>query len=168
MKSITLTKGYIAIVDDDDFERLSAHKWTALVTGQRLKRVYAYRRTGWDNAKRRWSGMVLMHREIAKPIDGLDVDHIDGDTLNNQKQNLRPASRSENLANNRRAIGVSGYRGVALTKRGEKAPYRVMCRGKYLGEFFDKIEAAKTYDAAAIKEFGEFAKLNFPMATSQA
>lgn len=168
MKTIVLTKGYVAIVDDDDFAALSANKWTAVVTGKKTKRVYAYRRTGWDNTKRRYTGVVYMHRVIVATPDGFDVDHINGDTLDNRRSNLRTATRSQNLANNRRAIGVTGYRGVSPTSSHETLPYKVQFRGKRIGTFHDKIEAAKAYDAAAIKEFGEFAKLNFPKAASGA
>ena len=162
MKQIELTKGYFAIVDDDDFERLSQHKWTAMVTGQNIKRVYAYRRTEWDNANRRWMKSILMHREIMQAVDGLDVDHINHDTLDNRKENLRCATRSQNLANNRRARGETGMRGVVRTQRREKEPYQVMCRTKHIGRFLDLYEAARAYDSAALKEFGEFARLNFP------
>jgi hypothetical protein len=162
MKEIQLTKGYFALVDDDDYERLSQHKWTAVVTGKHIKRVYAYRRAGWDNANRRWTKTVYLHREIAMPADGVDVDHINHDTLDNRKENLRCATRSQNLANNRRARGETGMRGVVRTQRREKEPYQVMCRKKHVGRFFDLNEAAQAYDAAALKEFGEFARLNFP------
>lgn len=168
MQEIVLTKGYVTVVDDENFERLSQHKWTAMVTGQHIKRVYAYRREGWDQSQRRWKRLILMHREIMNAPDGMDVDHENGDTLHNLKQNLRCGTRSQNLANSRRAICGTGFRGVTLTRRGERAPYRAMCRNKYLGSYFDKIEAAKAYDAAAIKEFGIFAKLNFPLAGLQA
>lgn len=163
MREITLSKGYVAFVDDEDFDHLSQHKWSAMITGKHIKRVYAYRRSDWDQQKRRWRMSIFMHREIMNAPLGLDVDHQNGDTLFNLKSNLRCGTRSQNLANSRRAVGISGYRGVALTKRGEKAPYRVMCRSKYIGTYFNKIEAAKAYDAAALKEFGEFAKLNFPI-----
>lgn len=168
MKHIMLTKGYFALVNDEDDEALSKHKWTAVVMGKRVKRVYAYRRTGWDNLRRRYTRTIYMHREILSAPDGFDVDHISGDTLDNQRENLRIATRSQNLANNRRAIGTSGYRGVSPTTSGELAPFKVLCRGKLIGTFHDKIEAAKAYDAAAVKEFGEFAKLNFPEATQSA
>ena len=59
MKILKLTKGYYAQVDDSDFEALSKHKWTALVTGTKIKRVYAYRRTDWDNVKRRYAFRAL-------------------------------------------------------------------------------------------------------------
>lgn len=168
MRIIVLTKGYIACVDDEDYESLLAHKWSAVVTGKNIKRVYAYRRVGWDNSKRRWTGQIYMHRQITSAPKGMDVDHIDGDTLNNTRSNLRIATRSENLANNRRALGETGYRGVSKTNSGERAPYKVMFRRKLIGTFFDIEEAARAYDAAAIEEFGEFAKLNFPVAKPQA
>lgn len=168
MRTIPFTKGYIARVDDEDYDVLTAHKWTAVVTGKNIKRVYAYRRINWDNTKRKWGGSIYMHRQITDAVKGLDVDHIDGDTLNNQRSNLRTATRSQNLANNRRAVGVSGFRGVTRTTRGESAPYKVMFRNKLIGTYFDIEEAARAYDAAAIKEFGEFAKLNFPIATLRA
>ena len=162
MKTIPLTRGYVAIVDEDDHDRIAQHKWTAIVTGKYIKRVYAYRRTGWDNANRRWENTVWMHREISAPPIEMDVDHVNYDTLDNRKENLRHATRSENLAHNRRRIGQCGYRGVTRTASGEKAPYKTQFRGKCIGKFFDVIEAARAYDAAAAQAFGKFACLNFP------
>lgn len=163
MRTIPLTKGYVAIVDDDDYDAVAQFKWTAVVTGQTIKRVYAYRREGWDNANRKWRSSIYLHRAILNVPKGTDVDHINSNTLDNRRSNLREASRSQNLANNRRPIGVTGYRGVTPTKSGERAPYKVQCRGRYVGAFYDLVEAAKAYDKAAVEEFGEFAKLNFPM-----
>lgn len=168
MRTIPLTKGYIARLDDEDYDVLAAHKWTAVVTGKNIKRVYAYRRINWDNENRKWRGQIYMHRQIMGAPAGMDVDHIDGDTLNNIRANLRVATRSENLANNRRGFGVTGYRGVIRNKKDERAPYLVMFRQRRIGSFFDVEEAARAYDALAIKEFGEFAKLNFPVAEPQA
>lgn len=168
MKEIPLTKGYVAFVSDEDYEELSKHKWTALVMGKNVKRVYAYRRCDWDNTNRRWRKAIYMHRQVFGDESAPDVDHEDHNTLNNQRWNLRSATRSQNLANNRRAKSATGFRGVTLTKRGETAPYRVMFRSRFIGTYYDAVEAARVYDALAIKEFGEFAKLNFPEATLQA
>lgn len=159
VKQIPLSKGYFTIVDDDDYEQLAKHKWTALVTGQNIKRVYAYRRFG----PRKQRGTIYLHREISAPPDGFQVDHINHNTLDNRKENLRHATCSQNTAHNRHARGETGFRGVALDKRKKIPSYRVMCRrGEYIGTFSDKLEAARAYDAAALKHFGEFAKLNFP------
>ena len=162
MALIPLTKGYSALVDDDDYERLAKHKWTAVVTGQNIKRVYAYRRSGWDQKNRRRTRIIYMHCEIMQPADGLDVDHINHDTLDNRKENLRCATRSQNLANNRRAKGVTGLRGVTFTNDRSKDQYKTQFQRKCIGTFSDKFEAARAYDAAALKHFGKFAKLNFP------
>jgi hypothetical protein len=160
MKSLPLTKGYVAYVDDDDYERIAKYKWTAIITGQNIKRVYAYRRAGWDNVNRRWTITVWMHREIAKPPDDMDTDHINHDTLDNRKDNLRHATRTQNLARGRRALGKVGLRGVTLTTSGEKAPYKAQIRGRTIGTFYTKQEAAEAYNAAATEAYGTFATLN--------
>lgn len=156
VKYLELSKGFVAKVDASDFDVWSAKKWTAVVTGQKIKRVYAYRRQMIEGK----NAVIYLHREIMQAPVGMDVDHINGDTLDNTRANLRLATRSQNLANNRRAIGSVGFRGVSLNK--ERTKYRAIFRGKQIGEFESYIKAALAYDKLAEKEFGEFAKLNFP------
>jgi len=162
MKEIALTKGKVAIVDDEDFERLNRHKWTA-TTDKGRKLWYAYRQ------EKSLSGKYIaikMHREImgVGPYDQLDVDHRDRNGLNNQKYNLRACTRSQNLCNMVR-FNPSGYKGVSLQTRGKKWVAKIQINGKqiYLGIFTQKEDAARAYDRAALKYHGEYSRLNFPL-----
>lgn len=138
MKTIPLTKGYVALVDDEDFEVLSKFKWRALVkNGNRA--VYAMRTTSNLEGKPK---SILMHAAVcgySRP------DHIDGDGLNNQKSNFRPATRAQNGANRRSHAGASSpFLGVHW--------YRL--RGKWRAQI--------TYNLAAFELHGEFAHFNTP------
>jgi hypothetical protein len=106
-----------------------------------------------------------MHRQILDAPEGVWVDHIDGDGLNNRKSNLRLCSAIENARNRRpRPNCRSRYKGISWHKRQKKWAVRIGKRGKgiHLGSFDDQIEAAVAYDRKAEKLFGEFAYLNFP------
>jgi hypothetical protein len=97
--------------------------------------------------------------------EGLQVDHEDGNGLNNQRSNLRIASPTQNQGNaRRRKDNTSGYKGVSWYRRTNKwkAHIRVDKKLRHLGYFIDLTDAARAYDAAALEHFGEFAHLNFP------
>lgn len=147
-KEITLTKGQVAVVDDEDYEML--------VTGSRwcVNGGYAF------NASR-----GRMHRLIVKAPAGVMVDHINGDKLDNRKENLRLCTNSTNQANRKAARGVSKFKGVVLEHRKNgrqfwKATIVLDGKATYLGSFATDLEAATAYNAAALAKFGEFANLN--------
>jgi hypothetical protein len=152
MKEIQLSQGKIALVDDEDYDTLSEYKWYAnRVAG---KHWYATRR-----GKKGEGDRVRMHNQI---LDTLGVDHIDGDGLNNQRSNLRPATQQQNSRNRRPIGGKSQYKGVTWNRHIEKWTAKIWIDYKciYLGSYKTEREAAVAYDNAAIKHFGEFAKLN--------
>jgi hypothetical protein len=152
MREIPLTQGKVALVDDEDYERLSCHKWRAL---RNKNRWYAMR----DGGGRK----ILMHREIMGAPQGLQVDHIDGNGLNNQSCNLRICTNAENQHNQGvRSSNTSGFKGVSWYKRYRKWQVAIRIDGerKYLGYFSNKVEAARAYDNAAKRYHGEFARLN--------
>lgn len=158
MKRIPLSQGKFALVDDEDFEFLSQWKWGLDRSGSGYASRNAYLGGGRKNPKRQ---TIRMHRLILG-LPG-DVDHIDGDGLNNQKSNLRPCGARQN-AQNRRVYSnnSSGYKGVCFNTRDNKyqANIRVDGRLKFLGYFKDAAGAATAYNEAANKYFGEFARPN--------
>lgn len=162
-KEILLTQGKVAIVDDADFEWLNQWKWMYHYTG------YAVRST-YDRLTKK-KGNIRMHRTILSAPPDKDVDHIDGDGLNNQRHNLRLATPSQNLANHKRKKhNTSGYTGVSWDKKRQKwrAYIGIDGKWKYLGRFDSKLAAAKAYDQAAVAYFGPFAKLNLKIPPTQA
>jgi hypothetical protein len=181
MRRILLTQGKFAIVDDADYEWLNQWTWRAQHRYHSNNVWYAVRQvrlSSLSNGNKR--KFYAMHR-IIMGLDGskLTVDHIDGDGLNNQRVNLRICTLQQNLQNQRRAWNKTGssYKGVFFIKRNyhghyckkeaDRLKYRaiIWCGGKHitLGSYKTEIEAALAYDAAALKYFGEYARLNFPL-----
>lgn len=161
MKEIVLTQGKVAKVDDCDFEWLSQWEWHANKKTTKST-YYAMRNVRTEDKKQR---TVLMHRLIMDAPPESQVDHRDGDGLNNQRDNLRLATGNQNNCNaGIRRDNSSGYKGVGWLKGNGKwrARIRVNGRSVFLGYFDDKEEAARAHDRAARELHGEFAWLNFP------
>jgi AP2 domain/HNH endonuclease len=154
-KTVVLTiegirdRTYHCFLDVADYPLIKNYRWSV---DKGLHTFYA----------RCISKRISMHRLLVP--GATDVDHRDGNGLNNRRNNLRPASRSQNSGNARpRRGGTSKYKGVTLTPAGAWEA-RISPNGKTvrLGTFKSQTEAARAYDAASLKYFGEFARLNFP------
>ena len=159
---IKLTKGKVAFIDDSDFHLVStvkswqahrhSHRYTWYARGVLPRRV--------DPSQK----YVLMHRLIIGDRLGIQVDHVNGDGLDNRRGNLRFATPQQNAANQRtmRSDNTSGFKGVTLHKQKGKwqAQLSVMGKNVFLGLFNDPRDAALAYNEAAKNAFGEFAAVN--------
>ncbi len=156
MKEIKLKRGEVALVDDEDFDRLVQLKWHCGSGGYAVHRVWP-------------SGLILMHRFILNSPKGMVTDHIDRNRLNNQKNNLRVCHQTNNARNRNPDRGHSSlFKGVSIhSTRGYKY-YRASLKinGNDFIEFFPftkegELDAARAYDRLALEHFKEYAYLNF-------
>jgi len=153
MKIIPLTRNKFAIVDDVDYIHLSRHKWYATDQGYARREIYI-------NKKK---VIVHMHRVIMNAPDDMFVDHINGYRNDNRRKNLRLCTHLENNRNSFvRFTNNSGYKGVAFHRQSGLYHASININGKQISLQYYKTaqEAAKAYNEAAQKYFGEFAKLN--------
>jgi hypothetical protein len=158
MKEIPLTQGKVAIVDDEDFEKVSQYKWS-YIGG------YAKRAVVREDGKRI---LYPLHRFIMSipPDSKFMVDHTNFDRLDNRKQNLRICTKGQNNYNHRPkdrlGKSTSKYKGVSYKHDMHKWRARIAVNGKEynLGYYYTENEAAMAYNEAASKFFGEFAWLN--------
>lgn len=158
MKKIFLTQGKFATVDDVDYTFLTQWKWY-------FDHGYAVRNShksdGFDKRKKILMHRVILIRKIGYS-DFQETDHKNQDKLDNWRSNLRPASRLQNRRNSKAQHGSSKFKGVSWHKGRKKWQTHIKFGKhlKYLGLFTDEIEAAKVYNTAALKYFGEFAHIN--------
>lgn len=156
-KSLVLTQNKRTIIDDEDFEKVSKYKWFAKNHSGKYYALHSLPREGSTRKALR------LHRFIMNAGPEDVVDHINGDTLDNRKINLRLCSQAENSRNRTKTkSNTSGFKGVRFHKRTKKWEARIGFNYKlhYLG-LFDKIEeATKAYDAACKQLHREFASLN--------
>lgn len=155
MKEIPLTQGFVALVDDDDYEGLSKVKWTA----------YRSRHTVYAVRSKKCK-LVYLHRHILQAGPGIQVGHVNGDGLNNTRSNLILTTVAGNAwgFQTPRKRKTSRFRGVSWNKRKKKwrAELRVDGKSFFLGLFEVEEDAARARDAASRKYYGDVACLNFP------
>lgn len=158
MKEVRLTKGKVAFVDDADYPLVSSLKWHAewAETSQTWYALHNLPKKKGALHKR-----ISMHRFLAATPELPQVDHKDGNGLDNRRENLRPCSRSQNQANRRKQVNnTSGHPGVHWHKAGQKWQAFVTHNGvrKHLGLFAQKKDAIAARDATAKELFGKFFK----------
>ena len=158
MREIILTKGYVAQVDDEDYEELNRYNWRALIGTTGV--VYAVHGTSIRFGDRKFGEtqkLVYMHQKI---LGAIRVDHKDGNGLNNQRYNLRSCTQQQNCGNTKLSKrNSSGFKGVTEKTKGRwSAQIEVDRKQLHLGMFSSKEEAALVYQEAAEKYFGEFVR----------
>ena len=155
---ISLTRGYMTTVDDADVPLITNYSWWALVSRSGPVYACAYVR----GSGRRRTKKVLMHRLLLGASEGQEIDHVDGDGLNNRRINLRFCTRAQNVTNNDvRRDSTSGFKGVERTPRGRYHAYiKKDGHKRHLGAFATPIEAAAAYNRAADGLYGPFARGN--------
>jgi hypothetical protein len=149
MKTIQLTRGQVALVDDDDFDEVAPFKWHA---GKGGRTFYAVR----GGAVK-----ISMHRQLMG-FPTLDIDHVNGCGTDNRRANMRLATRSQNLANQRPQEGRSSrHKGVHWHKEHRKwtAAFQFQNKRIKLGYFASEVGAAAAYERAARRLSGEFARV---------
>jgi HNH endonuclease len=155
MREINLSKNKVTIVDDEDYERLIKLNWYVTLNCN-----------NWYAVIRRFNKPLYLHRYLLSPGKNLVVDHINMNTLDNQKCNLRIVTQGYNIQNKPKLkTNTSGYKGVQIRNDRPSSKYRAKIdfNGKqiYIGSYPTLIEAAKAYDIEALKLYGANANLNF-------
>jgi hypothetical protein len=158
----------IVLLDDEDYDRvIQCGKWSCIYSN-RSHTFYATRHAKTTNRR-----LIYMHVFIMKsePSKGEQIDHWDGNGLNNQRKNLRITDNKHNQMNRKtNKNSTTGYKGVVILddcKNKYRASIRIDQKFHTIGYYFTAIEAALAYDEASIKYFGEYAKPNFPVKEEQ-
>lgn len=163
---IPLTGGGFTIIDEEDYPKLCSkkgelYKWVNLCPNKRSRTTYASRMAYdfFDGSKVKVRKRVLLHRILIDCPNGMVIDHINRDGLDNRKSNLRIVTHAENLLNTRKSKTKNKYKGVYFL--GQKSrPYAAVFRGEYIGFFRTERQAAKAYDLQARKYGGRMVTTN--------
>lgn len=162
MRKIQLKHGEIILVNDKDYEKLNKWAWHLNSKGyvSRTKFILGLKSKNGKRTGRK----IFMHREIMEAKKGQIIDHINGNPLDNRRENLRLCKdQSQNIANGKlRRNNTTGYKGVYFHKKSHlyQVYITVMYKHIFIGSFKTAVDASKAYNKAARKHFGEFALLN--------
>lgn len=155
---IPLTQGKVATIDFEDFDKVRPYRWNAF---RGRKTWYARRSVGTDSQK------IYLHRQLLAASSWEQVDHRDGNGLNNRRDNLRLCSNAQNhqARQSKHLLATSNYRGVCWDFARGLWFAQIKHKGKHynLGRFVNAEDAARAYDKKARELFGEFASPNFPV-----
>ena len=157
-RTIPLTKGFVTIVDEDDYDWLNQWKWFCSPQGYAIRNDVSFRTNGYRNRK-----TIRIHRLIINPQKWQHVDHINGDRLDNRRVNLRVCTDAQNQYNQKPIRGgTSKYKGVCWDKKTKKwlASISIYRKKIRLGRYILEEDAALAYNNAAEKLYGNFARLN--------
>lgn len=167
MKQIRTSKGFEILVDDEDFAVVSQFTWQVELRGRVTKKPRVYTKIG---GRKRRTKVYLSRMLMREPP--CQVDHENGDTLDHQRRNLRPATAAQNSRNSvKHHARTSRFKGVSRRRSRlgtlcKKTPWvahiRIGRKRHRIGIFSDEIAAARAYDREALEYFGEFARPNFP------
>jgi len=156
-KKIKLTRSKFTLVDDDVYEYLKWFKWTFLFVGKGYEGYAVHYRRGADKKVTQ----IQLHTIINKTPKGMETDHINGNSLDNRRCNLRTVTHQQNLQNSRKkCITRSKYKGVAPARKKWRAQIASNNKTYYLGVFNTEEQAAIAYNAEAIKLHGKYAFVN--------
>ncbi|MEO2024289.1 MAG: HNH endonuclease [Fuerstiella sp.] len=152
---VQITRGLITTVDDVDEEIAKQFKWHAVI---RRLRTYVGANVPGTGGHGKRQKYVYLHRQIMSADPHEQVDHINGDGLNNTRSNLRICTPAQNAGNRRVSLGNSRFKGVHFCSSINR--WRAQIQQETIGLFDDEVAAAAAYDSEAVLRYGEFAALN--------
>ena len=146
--TITLKNGRQFQIDEQDWEKVKRIKWNVHIMKKGYKYVYTFQKL---NGK--WK-MIYLHRVIMNCSEFLFADHINGDTLDNRRSNLRLSTNKQNQWNQKRIRGIVPYKGVTFENGSFRSRVRINGKKKSLGQFETAIEASNAYNKASLEFHG--------------
>ena len=162
---VALTKGYEAIISSADAHLVERHNWVVVI--KKCNKIYAYRSIGPRGKQR----TIYMHRVIMNAPDGYEVDHVNGDGLDNRRQNMRLVTHQQNLCNQLiSSKNRSGFRGVSWDKNMKtwRAQITVHYKMKFLGLFESAESAHAAYVEASKMLHGQYGSFPYRAARERA